>query len=495
MNLTKKISVLGMSSLLLMVTMSGCGKKPAPQQVYNKNISGPMLYVEYYYGDFLKIDNSLVRHPSSVNAPQGFSLNNYNPLGFKTAKTKLGDGSLWGSNVPRAVGDIKYNYVECDDSTTQVLVSNIFGGIITLGYRPITGGYCHHNMSYFNYENFDKDVKEWVSDNNINREELLLKYAKLTKLAENANKDMSKVNEDISEMYSQEYAKLSANYISKSPILINNYIDKSGLYKKEKLPNGVNIAFNTVTQKSFNNNINNNYRYVNAAFPCADMKECLANMDKAKENIDTKSVSSIAEVKSNANKWLKLSKEQLVKDTSQYKLDFSDKDLVVIVGDKTINYKIKTKSVIKAGKKAKKVKVTYEIKSFAYKNVIPSFSNNNRDIAILFDPKTHNITLANMTDEYILIKSIDLYYNGDIVKLGESKQKNFSSELSPQSESKFKMSRYIEKANYSNVTKRTALNTSVEFGFSIRYTLGDSTKNRTLYKKNTQSLYSIVSKL
>ena len=486
MNLNKRLIASGISSLLIILTMTGCGKRPAPQQVSNKHINGSMLAVRYIGdGEFKNVYNRPVL---------GFSLNDYSPLSFKTDVYRLNKNAIWGSNAPKPVANNKYSYVECDSTVFEVTTVNVIVGIVTLGILPLTGGGCH-NRSVFDYEEFDEDVKAWIDKHDIDREVLISKYSELLQYAKDKSQSAHPVYEDANNIYNKEYSEAYETYQDNSPILVNKYIDESGLYKQETLPEDVKVSLNEVTQHILNDNIGFDKTYVDEAFPCSGMEKCLANMDTAKEKIDKKSLLGLDEAKMKASEWLKTSKEELVKDTSSYSIEFSDEPLYVTFGNKTIKYEEKAQTLVKAGKKAKKVKVTYTVKSLSYRDVFPSYNNNNKDIAVSFNPETKKITLTNMTDGYIQIKSIDLYYNREIAKLGDSRQKNYSLELAPQSESAFDLTHKIADSNFSNITKKVALNTSVSFGFSVKYSLGDSTKNRTLYKTKKQSLYKLISKL
>ncbi|MEA1982477.1 MAG: hypothetical protein U9N39_02940, partial [Campylobacterota bacterium] len=125
-------------------------------------------------------------------------------------------------------------------------------------------------------------------------------------------------------------------------------------------------------------------------------------------------------------------------------------------------------------------------------NVYPSFKNKNSELFISFNPKTMTLTYENLTTKYMQVNSIDLYYNNKVYTIANNKTQNFSTELSPESRETLLVTELIEESFHKNITKKKALGTQIAFGFSVKYTVGDSTQNKTLYKRDKMSLYSLI---
>ncbi|MDQ7067916.1 MAG: hypothetical protein Q9M40_08035 [Sulfurimonas sp.] len=116
-------------------------------------------------------------------------------------------------------------------------------------------------------------------------------------------------------------------------------------------------------------------------------------------------------------------------------------------------------------------------------------------MSISFNPETQILTYENLTKQYIQINSINLYYQNGVYDIASSQTTNFSTELSPESKVNLNVSYQLSKVNessYKHTTKKKALAEKIKFGFAIKYTVGDSTRNKTLYKRDTTNLYALI---
>lgn len=122
------------------------------------------------------------------------------------------------------------------------------------------------------------------------------------------------------------------------------------------------------------------------------------------------------------------------------------------------------------------------VKSVNYYKVLPKNYKSYDDVIYLsFDGQ--NISLSNKSDKFVTIDSIAFYYNGKIAnryKLGL--------ELSPNSSlvkndelhlTDFPIDWSI--LSYANTTKNKAINTTITFGFAVKYRIQDASHEKTLY--------------
>jgi hypothetical protein len=383
---------------------------------------------------------------------------------------------------------------------------NIVMAPFGVGINLLMGGICEPRHS-FDYIYFDEDAKKWVKNNNIDRKLLIHDYDDLiaTEIAKERlyskeyKENLTLVNKKQS-VLDELYSQYRTNY-SQYPSVKKHIKDLSSLYKNEALKAEIRIVENHISQKSvptkrYNSNVSF-LNEINNAFPCNSTKQCDSNMKESIKVINKKSKqytdilqknmnqveSSFPTVKSDYEK-------QLKEETATLSVEYSKEIQADDFKTKTVRYKILAPDTIKS--KAKKLNVTYEIIDMDYRNVYPSFKNSNKELSIQFDPKSKTITCRNKTSRYLQIKSIDMYYNNHVYRINGSNDRTYSIELSPEAFEKTQISQKIPNATFKNITKKKALATKIKFGFSVKYTLGDSTKNKTLYKQNRMNLYSLI---
>lgn len=100
--------------------------------------------------------------------------------------------------------------------------------------------------------------------------------------------------------------------------------------------------------------------------------------------------------------------------------------------------------------------------------------------------------IHNFTKEFIQLNSISFYYGDNIYTVFDNKSTNFIGELAPESVNTRDISINATESNYTNITAIKAKAKSIEFGVAAKYTIGDSTKNHTLYKRDKYSVYSLL---
>ena len=485
----------GVSTAVAIGLLAGCSAKKV-EPIQNKSIGHQALYVGYNSTQhkFTSISNTL--------HGKGFRLNDYKPFNFNE-KITTGKKSLWNSDFEKSKeyyqsiqwGKINYKKDKLGIAgiVGETFFYTLYGpyflalGVIVSPLWAIDG-FSHDQTKYFDYPRFDKDVKDWVAQNNIDRQLLLTNYYSLYSLSlEKQNLIQTQRNKHIKAL--NNMYKLAQKQYAKSPIIHKIYKDKSGLYKNEVLSKEVFFIKNTIPTKHFSYPSSFKY-YVDIAFPCNSQKSCMKRIDTAKIKLNqayNKDKKTLTErTKASSEKYAKRLKEvtQFI-EVNAPKNIITDNFL-----NKSIHYKIITQNKVLST--AKNLNVTYQIDSVDYSNIFPSFNNENKDISLSFDKKTKELKLTNNTDEFIQINSVSLYYNSAVYVVTDSAKSNYSTELSPKSSSTIEITQHIPQSNYTNITKAKALNTKLKFGFAVKYTIGSSSNKKTMYKTQMFILYPLI---
>ena len=472
MKLKNIISIRGGITLALSLSLfTGCGAKPTIKPVQNDRVQTHSIYVN----SFSEISNK--------SSGYSFELNTFKPLGYdtRTYKTK-GSSILFADKMHN-----KYEINECKNTPATVLIVNIIGAPFVLGFNLLAGGMCDHRHS-FDYLEFDKDAKEWVEDNDINRKLIIGEYDSL--LATQNRKEQLyqdyavKQTDALNALYAQYYKEYSKQQKKKK-----HTKDLSSLYKNEVLTSEVTLVENKLDKKAINNRVNYQSQ-VDSAFPCRSENECVSGMKNSIKSIEQKSSQDMLSLKESSLSTIHKYEKTLQKQTESLTVTYPKDLRHDTFKDKTVYYKLLSKDKVKS--KAKKLDVTYKIIAMEYDNVYPAYKNKNSELAISFNPKTKVLTYENLTAKYIQLNSINLYYNNDIYTVTDNQNKNYSTELSPEAFKNLKITQVIKESTYKNITKKKALAKKIVFGFSVKYTVGDSSKNKTLYKRDKTNLYSLI---
>lgn len=139
---------------------------------------------------------------------------------------------------------------------------------------------------------------------------------------------------------------------------------------------------------------------------------------------------------------------------------------------------------------------TVTVNGKTFENVFPRYVNEDAYLRLEFDGK--NINFTNKSDKFLQIKSISTYYNDEITSIALEKD----IELPPQSTIKRQLSifeiasdRIVRLARYQNVTKDSALQQNISFGFAVKYRIVEQHIDKTLYKLHKYNLYDVLSNL
>jgi len=472
MKLKNIIGIRGGITLALSLSLfTGCGARPTMKPVQNERVQTHSLYVN----SFSDISNK--------SSGYSFELNTFQPLGYDTRTYKIKGSSLlfWDKT------NNNYEINECKNTPATVLTMNILGAPFLLGFNLLAGGMCGKRHT-FDYESFDNDAKGWVRDNDINRKLIIGKYDSL--LATQNRKE--KLYQDYTVKQTDALNALYAQYYkeySKHPKIKKHTKDLSSLYKNEVLTSEVTLVENRLDKKAINSRVNYQSQ-VDSAFPCRSENECVSGMKNSIKSIEQKSSQDMLSLKESSLSTIHKYEKTLQKQTESLTVTYPKDLRHDTFKDKTVYYKLLSKDKIKS--KAKKLDVTYKIIAMDYDNVYPAYKNKNSELSISFNPKTQVLTYENLTTKYIQINSINLYYNDIIYTITDNQNRNYSTELSPEAFKSLGITQLIANSSFKNITKKKALAKKITFGFSVKYTVGDSSRNKTLYKRDKTNLYSLI---
>jgi hypothetical protein len=133
------------------------------------------------------------------------------------------------------------------------------------------------------------------------------------------------------------------------------------------------------------------------------------------------------------------------------------------------------------------LKPKIEIFTKKFLNYYPkNFTSANKDIKLNFEGK-NDITFTNLSNDYITIKSISLYFNEKVTNFQLKQQ----IELAPNMNYIYQINIINEISKNYELTKEEARNLNIEFGFAIKYTNNTNNEN-TLYKTKRYTLLDLI---
>jgi hypothetical protein len=218
-------------------------------------------------------------------------------------------------------------------------------------------------------------------------------------------------------------------------------------------------------------------------------------MNNNRGSIEEKYQHDIEFVSQQQNKFLQEDVKDYTKLSKFYNVENNLKKASIKTKKKGITKNIFYTVDVKSNKLplSQKLLSTVTVTQVNYSDVFPKYKNKDKNIEIAFNPQTKNYKLVNNTNKFIQIKSISLYYGESIYNLTLSKDNNIiATELSPQGTKIFKLYDDIKESSYEHITKRQAQAKNFRFGFAIKYTLGEQTKNITLFNQHNYNLYSLI---
>ena len=465
-----KFWIMGGGILLSGVLLTGCGKKPELNSSNSYISSEKPLHVHNF--------NYITNRPTT----KGFNLGTYQPFGYRTQKVE-NKSILFGPSSKDP-----YLSYECTDSALFVTTVNVVMAPFVLGMNILMGGICDQAL-VFDGEKFNEDAQKWVLTNNIDREKILEQYDTLLnsqKTLETAiNSVVHTKNKELETIYSQ-YA---LTYAKNTPHILKKYNDTTGFYGNESLSKNIQPIYNRLDKRDSFTYKNYDY-FIDKAFSCVSTQSCLTNMKTAEVQLHNqyeKDKSELPDVLSaSISNYLKTLEEK----TAVINLEVPKGEHQETFAKKTYYYTLKAPEQIKSTQK--QLETLYTIKRVDFRDIYPAYSNKNQEIEIEFDPHTRDLRLRNNTKQFVQLNSISLYYGDNIYQLLDNQSANFARELAPESLSKNTIPNIAHESNYIDMTKTKSQAKKINFGFAVKYTIGDSTKNHTLYKQNQYLVYDLL---
>lgn len=481
----KRKHIAGIATLVIGILTTGCATVKTNLAEHHNDT----LYVAEDYNNehFSYITNNINN--------SGFELDTYKPVNMLSK----GDVGLRGI-VINTLPSVPYYYYECQNGAGRIIALNIVGIIPTLGLNLLVGGICKKDM-VFDPEEFDESAKLWISENNIDSESILSQYDGLLKDRRENEALYNTALNDINNRYAFLLSRYSQEYKNR-PEIIEIYTDKSGLYDGTK-----ELATITMTEKGLpEKHIQADADFetpVNNAFPCHTTQKCLANIETAKHSIKDMTTAKLKKLEEITSTDIP-QYEQSLQKASEYLIVSVNTSNHKKINHKILNYRVNAPARIATDSKT--MNIEYEILSVDYENVFPPYDHANKDVKFMFNQYNKTITVENLTNEYLQIDSINMYYGKSIYEIVNNRKANFASELPPKSSKTYRIIEdgerihddgyinihlygNISQANYKNLTKEIAKKSNIDFGFAMKYALGNRTKNKTLFAMNKFNLY------
>lgn len=469
------------SAALISIIFAGCSAT-RPETVNNKSLGDNYLYAS------LNKDYKIKEFSNQSNIGRGFIVNNYKPFGFDTSfrETARGGGCLWGKE-----GSVhsKYETIEANMNGAQVVVNPIL--------LPLTlpFGLLCENYHIFNYDSFNSDMKNLLPQSNAKK--LVSSYDTLIETEYAKENKINKKIDQLNNISLKKLESIKSKYLATNTDVITKkvkIIDKTGLYNNEKLPEKLSIYKNdfqnpNLLQKISYKNI------VNNSFPCTTVGGCVSSMNNGRGSIEKKYQHDIESVSQQHNQFLQEDVRDYTELSKFYNVENNLKKSSIEIKKRGMTKNIFYTVDVKSNKLplSQKLLSTVTVTQVNYSDVFPKYKNKDKNIEIVFSPQTKSYKLINNTNKFIQIKSISLYYDGNIYNLTLSKDNNvIATELSPQAIKNIGLYDNIKESNYENLTKKQAKQKNFKFGFAIKYTIGEQTRNITLYNQHQHNLYSLI---
>lgn len=141
------------------------------------------------------------------------------------------------------------------------------------------------------------------------------------------------------------------------------------------------------------------------------------------------------------------------------------------------------------------IKLNVKIDSLAQVDSVPkTYVAEDKFVKVEMNGDTYQFT--NLTDTYVTLKDFSIYVNGD-VQLTRFNQ-GYSLSVPPRTAIILNKIMLIEpisgdmKYSFKNVTAEKAMNTPVNFGYSVKYSVGDTISDRTLLKVPKMTLHALI---
>lgn len=280
-------------------------------------------------------------------------------------------------------------------------------------------------------EQANRKLHETSNGNNSEHEALLLKYDEAMSNFERSYK-----------IISSEYQKKSAQ-----PLISMN--DQSGLFK------GTSDTFQKFISVKRNNII------------------------ELETNLQSSSLENLVFITENRNQ---KAINELIKKSENFFVNCKGNSL------KGVKYTLKCPQTVLSSES--KFTVEAVIHSIDYKRVIPN-NFNESDQNLTINMRSGIINIVNKTDNFVSIDSLSFYHNGNIAS-----EYKMNYELPPGSEKDIlsinSMPIVWKFLSFYDVTRNSANIKKIEYGFAVKYTISDTNKEKTFFKRNTYRLIDLI---
>jgi len=468
---------------LFSIIFAGCSAT-RPEAVNNKSLGSNYLYAS------LNKDYKIKEFSNQSNIGRGFIVNTYQPFSFDDnffrTSSKLNGACLWNKE-----GETYSKYESLENSMDG---NTLFANIILFPFTLIYGFSCS-NYHAFNYKSFDNDMKNLLPQSNAKK--LVLSYDTLIETEHVKENNINKKIDQWNNISLQKLEQIKSKYLATDTDAITKkvkIVDKTGLYNNEKLPEELRIYKNNFQNPKLLQKISYT-SIVNNSFPCTTVSGCVSSMNNNRGSIEEKYQHNIEFVSQQHNKFLQKDVKDYTELSKFYNVENNLKESSIEIKKKGIIKNIFYTVDIKSNKLPlnQKLLSTVRVTQVNYSDIFPKYKNKDKNIEIVFSPQTKSYKLINNTNKFIQIKSISLYYDGNIYNLTLNKDNNvIATELSPRAIKNIGLYDNIKESKYENLTKKQAKQKNFKFGFAIKYTIGEQTRNITLYNQHQHNLYSLI---
>jgi len=137
------------------------------------------------------------------------------------------------------------------------------------------------------------------------------------------------------------------------------------------------------------------------------------------------------------------------------------------------------------------VNASMRITSKDFRDVRPSATMSDKNLSFSYDGK--NMTLRNLTKNYLQVRSISVYYNNDVSTVQcdiEIAPESYINNLSYETNSLYSSLKAVR--DYPDMTVNKAKKHTVSYGYAVKYRIAEANLDNTLYKKSEYKLLDVL---
>lgn len=467
---------------LILTTFIGCAQlKPSPE-FKSKNLSiGDLnnFYVNLKHHDghydFEEIN-------TKANSTFNVRVNDFKPVGY-SLKRKESGRHFFGIYSSKTYGEFETESFAYDQKAQYI------AGLVSFGFlSPFLVVFTYVDFDYSKYE---KAINEAQKNTPLEREKFYAAYKDYDNQIKSFNNELREFsntkNRELTSLAANEFDtyKIKYDYLQKH--IKFHIVDKSGFYNK-KFKNPKDLLSFSKDAISYELLGFEKIKLDNTIFPMP-IKDYSSIISQAK----TKAKSNF-QVQKNAI----LSNYDLIKKDIKYKYQHANYYIKFDEQQKTDNFHFTLTGAQEVQTNIpNNLNYNLTITGKDFFNIYPSYSNESKDIKIVYSHGS--MKFINKTNQYLLLKTISMYYNKLIKNFSSGGEEDMLFELSPKTSITVDLivpstHPIYQEANYINLTKKVAKKTNINFGFSIKYRLDDRNRDTTLYKEKKYNLFHLIQK-